>query len=387
MTIHTTRSLVLSLALAAFPLAFAHAQPSPDAPPDAPAREPMGGEPDDAPPPGNGPDRGPPGGRRLGRDGQGPGPRAMATDPRTFRDALKTILDHMRESTPRLQKAVDDLDAGRSMEDVRNDLIAQRAENNAPLMDALRRVGFGIGFGGGPGRRGGPEMDDGPGAGGNERPERPEPGVGPGGPGGPGAGGPGGGGRGDRPGPGRVLNAEDRARIMQDIEKHSPEVARQIKAMREKSAESADRVIDTLAERMRGMRELEQRDPETFQLRQREIRGLFDVLRLRREYADAVRAKADEAALTALKSQLREAVGSQFDVKAELDNRQIVELEKRLERLRQDKVSKTSKREAMVSEQTNTIIRNSVNPPRPPGGPGGPGGSGGEGPGGPRPPR
>ncbi|MBX9737049.1 MAG: hypothetical protein K2X32_09000 [Phycisphaerales bacterium] len=385
MTIHTPRSLVLSLALAAFPLAFAHAQPSPspEAPPDAPAHEPgpMGNEPDDALP-GNGPDRGPPGGgRRLGRDGQGPGPRAMATDPRTFRDALKTILDHMRESTPRLQKAVDDLDAGRSMEDVRSELMAHRSENNASLMDALRRVGFGIGYGGGPGRRGGPEMDDGPGAGGNERPE---PGVGPGGPGGPGGGGPGGGGRGDRPGPGRVLNAEDRARIMQDIEKHSPEVARQIKAMREKSAESADRVIDMLAERMRGMRELEQRDPETFQLRQREIRGLFDVLRLRREYADAVRAKADEAALTALKSQLREAVGSQFDVKAELDNRQIVELEKRLERLRQDKASKTSKREAMVSEQTNTIIRNSVNPPRPPGGPGGPGG---EGPGGPRPPR
>ncbi len=344
MPTQSSRLLSLALILGVLPLSIARAQPNdepdrPGPPPPPPRME--SGPDDDAP----GPDRGPPP-RRPGRDTQGGSPRNAPLDARGFRDALKVIVDHMRESAPRLQKAVDDLDTGRPFEDVRRELTSQRSENAAAFMEALRRVGFtGAGFA----RRNGPELDDGPG--------------GPGGPGGerPDASGPP---RPDRPGPGRQFTPEDRTRIVGEITKHNPDLAAQIKTLRDKSPEAADRVIDSLAERTRGMRELEQRDPETFQLRQREIKSLFDVLRLRREYADAVRDKAAEPALTDLCMQLRVAVAEQWDVKAKLDDRQIVDLEKRLERLRQDKLAKAKNRDTTITDRTDSIIRESVNPPR-----------------------
>ncbi len=349
----TSRLFALALILATVPLSIARAQPEsdPDDRPPPPRMERDRERDENAPPP------------RPTRDGQGNPARNAPLDSRGFRDALKTIIDHMRETTPRLQKAVDDLDAGRPVDEVRRELIEQRADNSG-FVDALRRVGvFGPGFA----RRNGPETEDGPGQG-----QGPE------------AGGPP---RSDRPGPGRQLTPEDRTRIAGEIAKHNPDLAAQLTKLREKSPDAADRVVDSLAERMRGMRDLEQRDPDAFKLRQREIKGLFNVLRLRREYADAVRAKSDEAALGELRKQLQVAVAEQWDVKAQLDEKQIADLEKRLERLRQEKLNKSKNRDTAITDTTNSIIRESVKPPRPapPGGAGGPGGERRGG--GPRPPR
>lgn len=302
--------------------------------------------------------------------GEGPMRQPMSNDPKVVRAALDLVRSHLKELMPRIDKAISALDNGADVATVRRELDQARAENARGLIEAIRQSGvFGPGFAGF-NRRGqvgeGPDMLD----------ERD----------GPGPRGPDGEVREGRDGRGpRAFTQEDRERVLSEIREHNPELAKQIDAAREQSPESADQFLRFIGDKMRGMRELRDRDPESYQLRKTEVQGLFKMLKLRKEYAEAAKSNADKARLDAIKGELRVVMGELWDTRQKLDETQLRELEKRVERMKQEAKKRTESREQVINERTDSVIREATQPPggkggRPPmrregagPGPGGPG--------------
>ncbi|MBL0869011.1 MAG: hypothetical protein IBJ18_00355 [Phycisphaerales bacterium] len=389
----------LSLAFTGAGLAL---QPgTPDEPPmHEPPPPPMGG-PDDNNRPGPG-DQQRPERRRGGQDsndnrrprmggpnaqgpqgnapGEGPMRQAMSNDPKVVRAALDLVRTHLKEMMPRIDKAITALDNGADVATVRRELAQSRAENAQGFMEALRQSGIlGPGLMGnvrrGPGAGEGPDMQDdrdGPGPRGPEGEMRE--------------------GREGREGRGpRAFTQEDRDRVLAEIREHNPDLAKQIESAREQSPESADQFLRFIGDKMRGMRELRDRDPESYQLRKTEIIGLFKMLKLRKEYAEAAKNNADQAKLDTIKGELRVVMGELWDTRQKLDEMQLRELEKRVERMKQEAVKRTEMREKVINERTEAIIREATQPPGGKGGRppmrrdgAGPGPNGLPGPGGPR---
>lgn len=383
------------------------------APPPPPAERPMGG-PEDNNRPGPG-DQQRPERRRGGQEGndnrrprmggpngqvqQGNTPgeglmrQPMSNDPKVVRAALDLVRTHLKEMMPRIDKAITALDNGADVSTVRRELAQARNENAQGVVEAIRQSGiFGPGLMGnirrGPGAGEGPDMlddRDGPGPRGPEGEMRD-----------------GREGREAREGRGpRAFTQEDRERVLSEIREHNPELAKQIESTREQSPESADQFLRFIGDKMRGMRELRDRDPESYQLRKTEIIGLFKMLKLRKEYAEAARNNSDKAKLDTIKGELRVVMGELWDTRQKLDETQLRELEKRVDRMKLEAKKRTETREKMINERTESVIREATQPPGGkggrapmrrdgagpgPGGQPGPGGPGGPGENAPPPP-
>lgn len=305
-------------------------------------------------PEGGRPENAPPGGGRRPRDAmrdanREPGARPLADDPRVMREALQRTIEHLKLLAPRLEKALAELDAGKDAGEVRRELAQQRAEGLSGLMESLRTIGFapGAGLGGRRGQDGdGPPPGMGPGGpGGGEMGERP----GPGGPGGPK--GPGGGGQ-NRPGAGPEKPAELLAMLKELV----PGASDQIETMRKVSPKEADRMLIGIGARLVEIRDLAQRDPEFAQLKREEIKGLFDVIRARREYQEAKKANAGEDRLATLRSALREVMARQWDVRQAQDEHQIKLLQQRIDRAKADQKARSANRDKQIDERTKEMI-------------------------------
>lgn len=365
------------LALAVPTLGLALQPASPDEPPmHEPAPPPPMGGPDEnnrsAPGDQQRPER-----RRGGQDGgenrrprmggpNGQGPQGnppgdgamrqpMSNDPKVVRAALDLVRTHLKEMMPRIDKAITALDNGADVATVRRELAQARSENAQGLLEAIRQSGiFGPGLMGnirrGPGAGEGPDMQDdrdGPGPRGPEGEMRD-----------------GREGREGREGRGpRAFTQEDRDRVLSEIREHNPDLAKQIENAREQSPESADQFLRFIGDKMRGMRELRDRDPESYQLRKTEIIGLFKMLKLRKEYAEAAKNNADKAKLDTIKGELRTVMGELWDTRQKLDEAQLRELEKRVERMKQEAKKRAESREKIVNERTESVIREATQPP------------------------
>lgn len=309
--------------------------------------------------------------------GEGPMRQPMSNDPKVVRAALDLVRTNLKEMMPRIDKAIAALDNGADVATVRRELAQARAENAQGFIEAIRQSGiFGPGLMGnirrGPGSGDGPDTQD----------DRD----------GPGPRGPEGEMREGREGRGpRAFTQEDRERVLSEIREHNPELAKQIESAREQSPESADQFLRFIGDKMRGMRELRDRDPESYQLRKTEIIGLFKMLKLRKEYAEAVRTNADQAQLDTIKGELRVVMGELWDTRQKLDEMQLRELEKRVERMKNEAKKRAETREKVINERTESVIREATQPPGGKGGRApmrrdgaGPGPNGQPGPGGPR---
>lgn len=254
----------------------------------------------------------------------GPSPRPRDREPMLERDgppepgALREMLSRRLEEAARsvesLQKALAALDAGASPEDVLRD-IEPRARRFGPGRTP------GEGFGPEGGRR---EWD---------RPDPEGPRAGDGG---------GGGGRID----------PDAARAF--LKEHLPDLAAKFDALAAAEPEMAERLMMRMAPKIRETISLKEREPELFALRVQELGAGARVMDAMRSFREA-RGVADgegvgSERLAKARAALRESLADHFDVRLKLQEHEVAQIAKRLERMRSEIESRRAKRDAEIGQ-------------------------------------
>lgn len=318
-------TLTTSLALAAIGLMLA-----PAALMAQPMGDPMGQ------PPGDGPgmrERGPggPGG------GQGGAREPMPTDPAALREFISRRLGELEKNQARLREALAALDRKDDPEQIVKNLREGMREGLRDNLRPRRQDGPG-----GPGGPEGPGADRGPDRGADRGPDGDKREAG-------------------APSPmseimppiggGPRLSADERQRVREFIAQHKPDINAKIDELAGKNPEMADRLTDGLGARLKGLRDLRERDPEEFDLRVEELKNSLEILQHGRAVVEGQRAKKPDTEIAASKSLLRGIMDKQFDVRAALQVRQIDTLRKRLDKLQAELDTAKSNRDKTIDEK------------------------------------
>jgi hypothetical protein len=177
------------------------------------------------------------------------------------------------------------------------------------------------------------------------------------------------------------LSAEERQRVRAFINEHRPELMSKIDELSRQNGQAADRLIDGLGARIRGLDNIRQRDPEEFQMRVDEMTNALMILKAGRDVVEARRRGAPAEEIEASRATLRSVMDKQLDVRAALQRKQIESLRKRIEKMQEELNASSGNREAMIEDRMERFLKALERGPR--GGPSGPGGPGGPGDGGP----
>lgn len=238
-----------------------------------------------------------------------------ATERAVLRERLERQLENLERRRDQLRDALDRLDAGAPIDDVRADLLPERAE--------------GRGFGRGPGSAG-PSADRGaPGDGRGPRREMLPPGA---------------------PNDAAPPSPEQVERMLRFLRAHKPEVAADLEALREKDPEAFERKLaeigprlqsligrfDEAPERLKTMMELRRTDDVAFDLARRIVNG--------------------DTSGTDLTTQLRETVARGFDLRRSLHEQEIDDTRARLDDLETRADEMTTNRDRMIDRHVAELI-------------------------------
>lgn len=256
-------------------------------------------------------------------------------DPARAKQTLESMLQETRSLERDLSAAQERLNKG---EDVRA-VLRELSERRMAAREGIReRVTERMG-----------ELRDGP------------RGPGPGGPGGPEMGGRRGGERFMKPGGFAKLSQEERDQLRDDFKRDLPEVAADLEQLRTTNRDMAEMLFNRIAPRYFEAREARRVDPALGDLRISEIRGTVDVLRKTRAYRDAVKLPADDAnratAIATATNNLRDAIARNFDERLAVQKHEAEMLAKRLEDLRADIASKGERKDALVDDALDRMVR------------------------------
>ena len=274
-----------------------------------PKSQPKGGAGDQMRPPPGGPESP----DRRGNDDA----RMGSMDRDSIRQRLERRIKESERIQERLKAAIEKLDSG------------------APIGQVIREIG-------GPGRLGGFGGEEN--RQGEPRPDGPE--------------GPGNRPRADEGGE-RRLNAEDRQRVADFLKERLPEIDARIEKLRSIDPPAADKLLDTLAPKLREAFFTLRRDPEAFDLVKREMEaGLasFDAsMSLRMALNDTGK---DPAKVQAARDALRKSLEDHFDARLAVQKRRVGALEKELAEMRSRIDDTTTRREEFIDGKMNATEAN-----------------------------
>lgn len=278
------------------------------------------------------------------------------SDPERVRRMLDEMLNETRQFERDLSGAVERLNKG----DDTRDVLRELGERRQAAREGIReRVADRMAERG----RQGEELRDGP-----RGPAGPE--------------GRRGGDRFFKPGNFAKLSQEERDQLREDFRRDLPDVAADLELLRTTNREMAENIFSRIGPRYFEAREIRRIDPELATLRIAEIRGTVDVLRKTRAYRDAVKLPGSDAnraaAITQATANLREAIARNFDERLAVQKHEADALAKRLDELRADIASKGERKDALVDDALDRMVRglppqmDEKGPREGPGGPGGP---------------
>lgn len=241
-------------------------------------------------------------------------PPPQPDDRGALRVRLERRLEQVRRDEERLTQALEKLEAGEPLEEVRG---AAEGPRDGPRGRP------------GPGRRGA----------GGPRPDGPPP------PGGP-------------PPQGRV----DPHAIMEFIRAHTPELAARLDELRRRDPQAADRLMERLQGRVREV--LSERDPALREARTAEFRHMPRMFEVSRRFTQAIRRGAPEAEAAAARTALRSAIGEQFDLRLKRHQAEISVLEERVTRIRREVEDYTTRREQVIDAALERAEKRAREPER-----------------------
>lgn len=243
------------------------------------------------------------------------------TDPAAYRARLERMLEDSKQRQAKIQAALQKLDGGASMDDVRKD-----------LEQTFRPRGSG---------GGGDRPPEGP-----TRVRRDRPDEGP-----------------DQPGAGPL---EPEA-VVSFLEQHSAEWGKQLRAFLKDNPDGAQRFIGRLTPHIREI--MTERDVEMRELRINGLKNGWDILAAARRFREASRA-SDAPAKQKAAGEIRTLLGAGFDNQTKLHEREIAVLEERIARLRQDIEKQRGDREGFITRRLEQMTSDNPGrgsrPPEPP---------------------
>lgn len=172
----------------------------------------------------------------------------------------------------------------------------------------------------------------------------------------PGRAGPRGGREGGAMGP--VSDAE-REELMGLVRRHAPLHLGRVERLRESNPAAADRLLKMMAPRLVEAEEVQTRDPELYNLRVEEVRTGIRVLDGVRDYREALKlAETDPTRaekVSKAEAEMRSRLDAAMTVRLKLQERDVVGLEQRLAKLREEVAKKQSGRSEAIEEAMKAI--------------------------------
>jgi len=176
-------------------------------------------------------------------------------------------------------------------------------------------------------------------------------------------------------GGGRNMNPptpEERERMMNALREHAPQLARKFDAMLTNEPAAAPRLIGRIFPRLREALSLRERDVEMFKLRIAEIENSVSLMEAMREYRMAHNAPAGSPRLDDVEKSLRALIAQQFDLRNQVQAREIEDLTRRLNSMRANLELKQADRDKTINEIMRKILEGKEPRELAPPGPNGP---------------
>jgi len=149
----------------------------------------------------------------------------------------------------------------------------------------------------------------------------------------------------------RPLTDEERETVLEFFRKHDPQMLERHKAFAERNQERAQHMFDRRGRHILSLLELEQEDPERFELRLRAIKAHG---KIREVITEAIRGEALDAPET--RKELAKLVAYRIDDQDSEREQEISDLESRVEQLRSERVSNRERRNERIEHAIDRIL-------------------------------
>ncbi len=148
--------------------------------------------------------------------------------------------------------------------------------------------------------------------------------------------------------PVRPLSPDEREEILVLFREHDPEIAQQLTTLQGRSVALYERTVDSLAPRVRLIREAKSRNDQVMiGLRLEDIRNTMAIFRLAFAYAQA-RGKGDTAAEQRIEGEMRTALGKQFDTRLAIRRRELDQLTQRVAAMKSELDTLEGRKEQII---------------------------------------
>jgi hypothetical protein len=147
--------------------------------------------------------------------------------------------------------------------------------------------------------------------------------------------------------------AEDTARVMDFFRVTQPDMYEQAKNLRDNDPASFDRMIHNALNTVNRMEDLRKRNPALFELRMRDFELAYQSLKLAKDCKRPDLAPADREPLM---KQLTDLVSAQFDLRQQIRQMEIDDLQKQLASLSQQLADRKADKEALIKKRVDDLI-------------------------------
>ncbi len=169
----------------------------------------------------------------------------------------------------------------------------------------------------------------------------------------------------DGGGPGRpgdpqpvTLTPEQRAEILALVKEHMPEMYARLESLREKDPGAEDRIVSRFAPMFLDFLELREADPIAADLKIREFQTGAAIMRAIGEVRAAKFAKEpDSERLRTAVADLRSRIVDQIEIRLAVHEHEIATIRERLARAERELAEERSKRDTLVEEKVDQILR------------------------------
>ncbi|MEI7767689.1 MAG: hypothetical protein WCJ97_09670 [Phycisphaerae bacterium] len=140
--------------------------------------------------------------------------------------------------------------------------------------------------------------------------------------------------------------------IMKILKEHQPELYQKAEALRNSDPKRFEKMLQEAAPNFNQLKDLQKRDPEMFRLRMEDLKLSYQTVQLARRYHDPSTTVGDKAELV---EQITNTVNAQFDVRADIRQREIDDIVKKVEALRKDLAERNKKQVEEVKKRVREI--------------------------------
>lgn len=158
-------------------------------------------------------------------------------------------------------------------------------------------------------------------------------------------------------------SAEEMQEVLELLKEQDPQLAERLEAMRQSDPQRAQQMLRPHVPGLMRLVYLKRTDPEHFRLRMQDIK----LERQSRELAQQIRAlssgpQSSEQQVNRLRGELAVVLDQQFEVRQQLQEKMVQELQQRLERLRQEVEQRKGQKDQLIEQRLEDLLKRDEGP-------------------------